>query len=342
MGRYFSLSIMLFLLVMPAFGHDEDTKFIRANRPGKDTDVTPVDFFVFVLDIDDIDGANQNFTVNVFLFMKWKDQRLAFEGDSTRTLPLEEVWNPRVMVTNKQYFVRRSLPEIVRVTSDGVVTYRQRFVGPLSQPLKLSEFPFDKHVFTIQFAAPGYTCDEVVFVPMPSEKQPEIVGGGIADILSVPDWKIMKYVAQARPYKPVEDVDVPGFIFEFTAKRYVTYYLWNVIMPLVFIVMMSWGGFWIDPTNAGSQIGVSTSAILTLIAYRFMLSNLLPRLPYMTRMDFFTLGSTALVFMTLVEVLITTKLVRMEKDDIGRKIDWWCRFVFPAGFMVLIYLSLIH
>ncbi len=246
------------------------------------------------------------------------------------------------MLTNKQFFVRKSFPEIVRVTSKGEVAYSQRFVGALSQPLRLSEFPFDEHQFTIQFASPGYSNEDIRFVPSPSRKDPKIVGGGIADKLSLPDWGIVKYVVETRPYKPTEDVEVPGFVFEFTAKRYVTYYLWHVIMPLVFIVIMSWGGFWIDPTNAGAQIGVSTSAILTLIADRFMLSNLLPRLPYMTRMDFFTLGSTAFVFLTLVEVLVTTKLVRIKKEKLGRKIDSWCRFVFPAAFIALIYWSLIH
>ena len=342
MGRYFFCIVLFWLVVIPVFGDGEGVEFIRADRPAKDAGATEVEFFVFLLDIDDIDGAEQNFTVNVFIFLTWTDERLAMKCDQVRTLPLEEVWNPRIMLTNKQFFVRKSFPEIVRVTSEGVVTYSQRYVGALSQPLRLSEFPFDEHQFTIQFASTGYNNEEIRFVPGPSTKDPELVGGGIADKLSLPDWGIVKYVAQERMYKPTVDVEVPGFVFEFTAKRYVQYYLWNVIMPLVFIVMMSWGGFWIDPTNTGAQIGVSTSAILTLIAYRFMLSNLLPKLPYMTRMDLFTLGSTALVFLTLVEVLVTTKLVRMEKETIGRRIDWWCRFVFPGAFIVLIYLSLIH
>ena len=342
MGRYSVGFIFVYLLFFAAFVAAGEAEDVRADRPDKDSGATEVDFFVFVLDVDDIDGAEQNFTVNVFLLMSWQDERLAVDGNSVRTLPLEEVWNPRIMITNKQFFVRKTFPDIVRVTSEGVVTYSQRYVGPLSQPLRLSEFPFDQHVFTIQFASPGYSNEEIRFVASPSRRDPELVGGGIATKLSLPDWEIVKYVVETRPYMPTEDVEVPGFVFEFMAKRYVTYYLWHVIMPLVFIVIMSWGGFWIDPTNAGAQIGVSTSAILTLIAYRFMLSNLLPRLPYMTRMDLFTLGSTALVFLTLVEVLITTKLVRIEKEKPGRRIDAWCRFVFPAAFTALIYWSLIH
>ena len=105
--------------------------------------------------------------------------------------------------------------------------------------------------------------------------------------------------------------------------------------------MMSWGAFYIDPTHAGAQIGVATSSMLTLIAYRFMLGQLIPRLPYMTRLDHFTLGSNILVFLTLAAVIVTTNLALPQKEKIAIKIDIWCRFVFPAIFILWSVWSLI-
>ena len=332
MGRYSVGIILVCLLVSAAFG----------DRPGKAKGATEVEFFVYVIDVDDIDGANQNFAVNVFLFLEWNDKRLASEGGIVRRFPLKEVWNPRILIVNQQGLIRPSMPEVVEVASDGTVTYRQRYVGRMSQPLKLSEFPFDEHDFTIHFVSTGHRPDELRFVPGAARDNMGLVGGGMQERLSLPDWEILSYQAVKRAYEPVAGTEVSGFVFEFRAKRYAAYYIWQVIAPLVFIVMMSWGGFWIDPTNAGAQIGVATSSILTLIAYRFMLGNLLPRLPYMTRMDYFTLGSTALVFLTLVEVIITTKLVRSEMAALGRKIDIWCRVVFPLAFVAWSVLSLLH
>jgi hypothetical protein len=331
MGRYSVGIILVCLLTSAAFG----------DRPGKAEGATVVEFFVFVIDVDDIDGADQNFAVNVFLFLRWNDKRLACEEDIVRRLPLGEVWNPRILIVNQQGLIRPSMPEVVEVASDGTVAYRQRYVGKMSQALKLSEFPFDEHDFTIHFISAGHRPDELRFVPgVPRDNMELFVGGGMQETLSVPDWRILSYQAVKRAYEPVAGTEVSGFVFEFRAKRYAAYYIWQVISPLVFIVMMSWGGFWIDPTNAGAQIGVATSSILTLIAYRFMLGNLLPRLPYMTRLDYFTLGSTALVFLTLVEVIITTKLVRSKMEVLGRKIDNWCRVVFPLAFVAWSVLSL--
>jgi len=343
MGRQAITVFLVFFVVSTAFSSDAEERYLpNSDRPGRARGATEVEFFVFVIDIDDIDGAEQNFTVNVFLYLSWNDKRLACEGDMVRRIPLEQVWNPRILIVNQQGLIRPSMPEVAEVASDGTVTYRQRYVGRMSQPLKLSEFPFDEHDFTIQFISAGYSPDELRFVPGTPRARTDLIGGGMYETLSLPDWKILGYKAQPRAYAPGPGTEVAGFVFEFRAKRYVNYYIWQVIVPLVFIVVMSWGGFWIDPTNAGAQIGVATSSILTLIAYRFMLGNLLPRLPYMTRLDYFTLGSTALVFFTLVEVIITTKLVLSKRAVFGRKIDCWCRVVFPVAFVLWSVLSLLY
>ena len=313
---------------------------IKAKRPEEWWEPTVVNFFVFVLDIDKIDGAAQSFTANVFIRLSWKDKRLAHEG-RVQTVPLTEIWNPSVFIANQGGLIQKALPEVAKVAPDGSVTYIQRYTGPLSQPLKLSQFPFDQHQFTIQFVSPGSSPEEVQFVRAPAIGDPKIIGGSMYHELSLPDWNVTEYSAHAYPYKPTPDIEVAGFVFQFTAERYATYYVWQVIVPLFLIVMMSWGAFYIDPTNAGAQIGVATSSMLTLIAYRFMLGQLIPRLPYMTRLDHFTLGGTILVFLTLAEVIVTTNLALRQREKIAIKIDIWCRFVFPAIFILWSAWSLI-
>jgi cadmium resistance protein CadD (predicted permease) len=108
-----------------------------------------------------------------------------------------------------------------------------------------------------------------------------------------------------------------------------------VIAPLFLIVMMSCTVFWIDLSNASSRIGVATSAILTLIAYRFVLAGLLPRLPYMTRMDYFTLGSTLVVFLALVEVILASALANGSYVRMAHTIDKYARLAFPILFLLL-------
>ena len=306
---------------------------LTAKRPGEWGSPTKVQFLVFVLDFDDIDDANQSFTTNFYIVLRWKDKRLANPGGSTRQVRLEEIWNPRVVVVNQQGRLSKSLPEIVQVDPDGTVSYRQRYTGNLSQPLDLAQFPRDTHNFTIHFVAAGYTHDELEFLPALHRNIP---GGSISDDLSLPDWKVISHEALVLPYTPIEGVNSAGFAFRFNAERYITYYIWQVILPLAVVVVMSWAAFWVGRENVGVRIGVATSSILTLIAHRFVLASLLPRLPYMTRLDYFTVGSTLLVFMALITVIFTSYLASKEHDSLAQKVDISARVTFPAIFLFLL------
>jgi cadmium resistance protein CadD (predicted permease) len=89
------------------------------------------------------------------------------------------------------------------------------------------------------------------------------------------------------------------------------------------------------PIHANSQISVAVTSMLTLIiAYRFAVDSQLPRLPYMTRLDAFILTSTLLVFFSLIEVLVTTILDNNQQTDRAKKIDRYCRAIFPVIFVV--------
>ena len=103
---------------------------------------------------------------------------------------------------------------------------------------------------------------------------------------------------------------------------------------------MSWLVFWIDPSQVGSQISVSVTAMLTLIAYQFLLGNLLPKVPYLTKLDFFLCGSTFLVFAALVEVVLTSHLATTDRLDKARKVDVCSKIFFPLFFLAVIIVTI--
>jgi hypothetical protein len=309
---------------------------IKAKRPEEWRGPTKAYFRVFVLDIDAIDDANQSFSANVYVKLRWKDERLAHPDGSVREIRLAEVWNPQLAVANRVGLVSRSLPEVVQVDSDGTVTYRQRYTGMFSQPLQLANFPMDKHAFTIQFASAAYSTDELEFIPDTPEYEGMPPGGSMAEEISLPDWRVLSYEVLALPYQPIREIHAAGFAFRFEAERYVKYYFLQVLLPLSVVVVMSWAGFWLQREQVGVRIGVATSSILTLIAQRFVLASLLPRLPYMTRLDYFTVGSTLLVFLALIGVVSTSYLASTNRDQMAERIDLWARVVFPAAFLLLL------
>jgi cadmium resistance protein CadD (predicted permease) len=54
----------------------------------------------------------------------------------------------------------------------------------------------------------------------------------------------------------------------------------------------------------------------------------------MTRLDALILTSTVLVFLSLIEVLVATILGNNQQTERARKIDRYCRIIFPIIFTI--------
>lgn len=330
---------LLLGLLLAAFVHGESGPVPLPPaplRPGAELGPTKISVVAWLADVLKIDSAGQTFFANLVLVLRWHDPRLAHEETQTKTYPLADVWHPRWLIANEADSVRRSLPETLDVAPDGSVVYRQRLVGSFSKPLNLHRFPFDHDTFRVQLVALGYNQDEIEFVPDHMAVASGLKGGvGIAPELTLQDWQVTSVAAHPQPYLVLPGVEIAGYAIEFSADRRVKHYLLKVFLPLLLIVLMSWTVFWIDPSNGGSQISVAVTSILTLIAYRFAIGADVPRLPYLTRLDAFILISSILVFCSLIEVMVTTKLADQHRLEFARKIDCHCRWLFPCVFTVL-------
>jgi cadmium resistance protein CadD (predicted permease) len=123
-------------------------------------------------------------------------------------------------------------------------------------------------------------------------------------------------------------------------KRDSGYYHINVILPLFLTICMPWIVFWIPSSQMGPRISVSITAMLTLTAYRFAIGSSLPKIAYLTRLDWFILGSSLLVFISLVEAVITSSLVERKRLDLARCINHSMRWIAPVIFLVIGFFSL--
>jgi hypothetical protein len=328
----FPLLVVFALSIRLALGSEAPALI---DRPNADSGPTQISVGIWLADISNIDSAQQSFTAEIAVVLRWKDPRLAHTGKGVVRYPLEQIWHPRISIVNETSSVSRKLPESVEVESDGTVTYRQRYVGAFSQPLRLRSFPFDRQTFRVQLVAVRYQSNEVTFVPDQVWIQDGLKGaGGISPSVTLPDWTIEKWELKPIVYALAPRHQYSGYAFEFTASRNVQHYLLKVILPLVLIVIMSWAVFWIDPINASSQVSIAMTSMLTLIAYRFAIDSQLPLLPYMTRLDVFILASTLLVFFSLIEVVATIILDNTQKKKRAVRIDRYCRVIFPAIFVI--------
>lgn len=312
-------------------------------RPDLEAGTTKIEVLIWVLNIDSINSAMQTFDANIFIRLIWKDPRLIHTDNGPVKYLLDKIWNPDCQIANAGRLLRKTHPRTATVQPDGTVNYNQRYVGSFSQPLNLNDFPFDKQKLILNLIAPEYTPEEIQFVP---EKKMVAMGlpyaAGISKDISLPDWKILDFKTENAPYLILEGFENAGYAFEILAKRLSRYFLVKVILPLIFIVMMSWVVFWIDPENLVTRIGAAISSMLTLIAYRFDIDTLVPKVSYTTRMDEFIFMSTLLVFLSLIQAILTSALAQSKKVSMARKINFASRIVFPIIFFAFVFITLFN
>jgi hypothetical protein len=226
------------------------------------------------------------------------------------------------------------LPQRVEIAPDGTVRYRQRWSGRFTARMDLRNFPLDRQTFYIIVVSLGYSRDEVELVPDREGQR-----SGRARDLSLTDWDFGPARMENADFEPGPGMRVlAGVRLVWEGKRQAGYYSIQVILPLVMIVLMGWTALWISPSTVPSRIGVTTTTMLTLIAYRFALGRLVPNLPYLTRFDYFTLGSTVFIFLMLLFVAASAYIVARGKTALAERNDRWARLLFPVVFSAMLVL----
>jgi len=289
--------------------------------------VHDVEVRLFLIDVEGVDTVTQSFTANLTMVVRWQDPGLAHQGPGSVSMPLDDIWFPRIQMLNQQRLTS-TLPRAVEVFPDGEVVQRQRFWGSFSQPLKLESFPFDSQRLKVTIANVGFGGDVVNLIPSPRS--------GISKELTMPDWIVTDWDFVTTEFSlEDESSSIDGLVFSLDVKRDGSYFKYKVIFPLILIVMMSWLVFWIDPSLAASQISVAVTAMLTMIAYRFALSGMIPRLATLTSLDNFVLASTFMVFLAMIEVVYTAHLSTNGQLGKARKIDLHARWIAPLIYFAM-------
>lgn len=292
---------------------------------------------IYLINVESINSADQSYKATVAIAMRWNDPSLVCKSsdnpDEIRKFPVEEVWNPEVAILNKRTGTQQ-FKKNVSVDCDGNVDYLQLFYGDFITTANIRDFPFDKRTLDISLVSTDYDTDQLKFVA-----NDEVTGRD--KHFSIVDWKINAEPESESTYYYFEpqNLKFAAFMYKLGAKRNYKYFILKIIIPMVFIVLMSLSVFWIPPMQLGPQIGLSVTSMLTLIAYLFAVGKVVPDVEYLTRFDKFVFGSTIMVFLALVESIMTGSLSASNKNELAKKIDWYSRIIFPVVFLVIMIYS---
>ena len=298
-------------------------------RPNPSGAATLVNLGVYLMDIDDIDDANQQFSVDVFVNLGWHDPRLALPENErvgqNRAMPMDAIWTPRGLITNDRG-LRRMSPLIAYIDDLGNVTHRQRMSGKLAVAMELKKFPFDMQRLPIDIISYLYSPDEVRFLVNTDIK-------GDAGSFSAAGWRLKILEPEYGELTiPAAGVVRPRVTYLIEAQRNAKFYLLTMFLPMSLIVFMSWSVFWLQPDIVPARIGLSTASIFSLLALGFSIRLGLPAVSHMTRADVFVIGCTLLVFVALGVAVVGSRWASSGRMENALRLNAVARWVYVGLF----------
>ena len=220
--------------------------------------------------------------------------------------------------------------------SDGTIEYKEKFSAELEAHYDLKEFPFDRQKLEIEIESFAWHDDELIF-KMNEEKI------GFSNDFEIAEWHIENVESKIESVKDLQDrATFSEFLMEIEVVRKYDYYLWKIIIPLILLVIISWSVFWMIGDKLVDRMSISMTGILTIVAYQFIISDILPRVSYFTFMDTFLSISFLIMLLSVFENIIVNNLDLVEESAKAQKLDMLSRIAFPLLYLVsLIALTLI-
>jgi len=285
--------------------------------------------------ISDVDSQGEDFTVLGSMRMDWTDPALAFSPDSCNCsvkiytekefdrflAETQSLW-PDFVFFNQQGN-RWVQSRTAAIWPDGRARYGESFTMTYQADFDFRKFPFDTQLFPIYLdmllPANNYTVSEL---PGYSGINPD--HGEDEFIISEFDTDISTVAGR------VTDIPVSRLSLTFTAPRHQNYYVLQVFVPILLIILISWFTFFLGDYTR--RIEASAANILLFIAFSFSLTDNYPRLGYVTFLD--AVMAVTFIFNTLV-LLYNVYMKRLENQGqlervahIDRFLDWTYPFLY--------------
>ncbi|XP_035797333.2 glycine receptor subunit alpha-2 isoform X1 [Amphiprion ocellaris] len=271
---------------------------------------------IFINSFGSIAETTMDYRVNIFLRQKWNDPRLAYSKypDSSLDLDpsmLDSIWKPDLFFANEKganFHDVTTDNKLLRIFKDGTVLYSIRLTLILSCPMDLKNFPMDVQTCTMQLESFGYTMNDLIF---------EWLENGAVQVsegLTLPqfimrDEKELGYCTKHYNTGKFTCIEV-----KFHLERQMGYYLIQMYIPSLLIVILSWVSFWINMDAAPARVALGITTVLTMTTQSSGSRASLPKVSYVKAIDIWMAVCLLFVFAALLEYAGVNFVSRQQKE----------------------------
>ncbi len=310
------------------------TSFLRAaDAPAATPAPRKAEVGVYILDITDIDEPGGKFTLHVLLGSYWQDPARAFEGTDYKVFredaAVSEVntgWRPMIEI-NRTTAPADLHHALMKVYPDGRVEWERQLTVQIATNLDLRKLPFDIQTLQIELESFQHLAGAVELVLPPDNLR-------ITSRISLPQWEPGRLTAEVKPvFREVYGETYSRATVSLELKRHTQFYIWQMMVPLGIVLGMAFAVFFLPPNDLSDRMSVIIASLLTVVALSYSLHSGLPKISYLTVIDwFFVLAYVFLGLAMAGMVWITTVYARDEARAI--RYDRMLRWAYPAAYLL--------
>lgn len=289
--------------------------------PNSDTgQALTVDCELNIDSFDSINEANMDFTVGILLHLEWKDSRFIswiVQGESERVSfdykSMELLWVPDIYFPNEKdarlhnVFVPNKL---LSVNKKGMVSYTARISLTLSCQMKLQKYPFDKQTCSIEMESFSLSEKSLKLRWKKDSADPIFIKDGV----ELPQFYINGHNNTDDSRVRRDSGNHSCLIADIYLERRITYYIVQMYIPSIFVVLLSWISFWLNVGAVPGRISLGVLTVLTMVTQSSGVNASLPRVSYTKAIDIWMLTCLLFVFAALIEFAVANVLSRRDMN----------------------------
>nr|XP_003228685.1 PREDICTED: glycine receptor subunit alpha-4 isoform X2 [Anolis carolinensis] len=287
---------------------------IRPNFKGPPVNVT---CNIFINSFGSVTETTMDYRVNVFLRQQWNDPRLAYReypDDSLDLDPsmLDSIWKPDLFFANEKganFHEVTTDNKLLRIFKNGNVLYSIRLTLILSCPMDLKNFPMDIQTCIMQLESFGYTMNDLIFQWVKGQEAVQVAEGLTLPQFILRDEKDLGYCTKSYNTGKFTCIEV-----KFHLERQMGYYLIQMYIPSLLIVILSWVSFWINMDAAPARVGLGITTVLTMTTQSAGSRASLPKVSYVKAIDIWMAVCLLFVFAALLEYAAVNFVSRQHKE----------------------------
>jgi hypothetical protein len=186
-----------------------------------------------------------------------------------------------------------------------------RHQGPFAAKFSIGAYPFDRHDLTIEIEDQEWDASRLVYVVDEVAMNPEITLPGF--IIGQPTLAAVnrRYSTAFGDLANPQPAPYSRAVITIPISRPVWSGITKSLLPLFIVVLVAAAALLLNPAHVEARVGLSITALLTLVALQFSAMASLPEVGYLLLLDQIYLASYG--FVLLVVALLVASTVKEDK-----------------------------